>query len=229
MATLGLIGSGNIGGALARLAVEGGLDVVLSNSRGPDTLAGLVSELGPRASAGTAEEAAAAGDLVVVTIPLKNYRKVPQTALDGKTVLDTGNYYPQRDGQIAELDALTVTSSELLARHLGRSHVVKAFNNIYFGHLLSLARPSGAADRSALPIAGDDAQAKERATALLDTLGFDAVDAGPLADSWRMEPGTPVYGVPYLKDPGASLPDDPGGSASVAEIRDALAAAVRPD
>ncbi|MDN3359421.1 NAD(P)-binding domain-containing protein [Actinomadura sp. DC4] len=225
MATLGLIGSGYIGGTLARLAVAAGLDVVLSNSRGPETLAGLASEIGARAA--TAEEAAAAGDWVVVTIPFKAYPQVPQAPLAGKVVLDTGNYYPQRDGQIAELDAGTATSSELVQRHLERSSVVKVFNNIYFEHLLSLARPSGAPDRTALPIAGDDAEAKASATSLLDTLGYDVFDVGPLAESWRTEPGTPVYGTPYLLDPAVPLNEDPGNPAGVDKIRDAVAAAVR--
>ncbi|GAB2855085.1 NAD(P)-binding domain-containing protein [Actinoallomurus bryophytorum] len=227
MATLGLIGSGYIGGTLARLAVEAGLDVVLSNSRGPETLADLAAELGARATAGTSEEAAASGDWVVVTIPFKNYPQVPQAPLEGKTVIDTGNYYPQRDGRFAELDSHATTSSELVQAHLDGSHVVKAFNNIYFEHLWSLARPAGAPDRSALSIAGDDAQAKARTTALLDTLGFDVVDAGPLSEGWRQEPGTPAYGSPYLKDPAAALTADPGAPAGVAEIREALAEAVR--
>jgi predicted dinucleotide-binding enzyme len=227
MTTLGLIGSGYIGGTLARLAVDAGLDVVLSNSRGPDTLAGLAAELGARATAGTPEEAAAAGDWVVVTIPFKNYPQVPQAPLAGKIVIDTGNYYPQRDGQFAELDSQATTSSELVQAHLERSHVVKAFNNIYFEHLRSLARPAGAPDRSALSIAGDDAQAKAGTTALLDTLGYDVVDAGPLSEGWRQEPGTPAYGIPYLKIPGTALPDDPGAPAPAAKIREALAAAVR--
>jgi predicted dinucleotide-binding enzyme len=226
MATLGLIGSGNIGSTLARLAVDAGFDVVLSNSRGPATLSDLVAELGPRARAGTAEEAAAAGDWVVVTIPLKNYRQVPRTSLEGKLVIDTGNYYPQRDGQIAELDSRATTSSELLQRHLAGAHVVKAFNNIYFEHLLSLARPAGAADRSALPIAGDDEGAKAQATVLLDKLGYDVVDVGPLAEGWRIEPGTPVYGVPYQADPTAALPEDPGHPGDAAKVREAVAAAV---
>lgn len=227
MATLGLIGSGNIGGTLARLAADAGLDVVLSNSRGPQTLSGLVSELGPRASAATAEEAGAAGDWVVVTIPLKAYAQVPREVLTDKVVLDTGNYYPQRDGRITELDEGTITTTGLLQRHLADSRVVKAVNNIYFGHLLALARPAGSPDRSALPIAGDDAEAKAAATELLGTLGFDTVDAGTLADSWRMEPGTPVYGTPYLSDPAASLAADPGAPADAAKIKAALDAAVR--
>ncbi|MCX4744516.1 NAD(P)-binding domain-containing protein [Kitasatospora sp. NBC_01287] len=227
MATLGLIGSGNIGGTLARLAVNAGLDVVLSNSRGPETLAQLVAELGPRARAATPAQAAEAGDWVVVTIPLKNAFQLPAAPLAGRIVLDTGNYYPDRDGHFARLDSGEATSSELVQEHLADSKVVKVFNNIYFGHLLDLARPSGAPDRSALPIAGDDAAAKERATTLLDTLGYDAVDAGPLAASWRFQPGTPAYGLPYLKDPAARLDQDPGQPADTATIEQALAAATR--
>ncbi len=132
MTTIGLIGSGNIGSTVARLAVDAGHDVVLSNSRGPETLADLVDELGPHARAATAAEAAAAGDIVVVTVPLKAYREVPVEPLRGKVVIDTNNYYPQRDGHIAELDDESTTVSELLQAHLPESRVVKAFNNIYF-------------------------------------------------------------------------------------------------
>ncbi|MCX4825676.1 NAD(P)-binding domain-containing protein [Streptomyces sp. NBC_01142] len=229
MSTLGLIGSGHIGSTLARLGVAAGLDVVLSNSRGPETLADLVAELGPRARAATSAEAAAVGDWVVVTVPLKNYRQVPVAPLAGKVVLDTNNYYPERDGEIAELDAEETTTSELLQRHLPDAKVVKAFNNIFFTHLAALARRSGAVDRSALPIAGDDPEAKAAATRLLDLLGYDAVDAGPLADSWRFQRDTPAYVVPYAKNPqgrGISM-DDPGVSADAATVRVALAAAQR--
>ncbi|WP_214411869.1 NADPH-dependent F420 reductase [Sphaerisporangium fuscum] len=229
MATLGLIGSGNIGGTLARLAVAAGLDVVLSNSRGPQTLTSLVEELGPRARAATPAEAAAAGDWVVVTVPLKAYRQVPVEPLAGKVVLDTDNYYPQRDGQIPELDTEQTTTSELLQRHLPDAKVVKAFNNIYFKHLAALARPAGAPDRTALPIAGDDPGAKAAATALLDALGFDAVDAGALAEGWRFQRDTPAYAVPYAKNPqGTGIAgDDPGVPADAGTIRAALAAARR--
>ncbi|WP_329577397.1 NAD(P)-binding domain-containing protein [Kitasatospora sp. NBC_01250] len=227
MATLGLIGSGHIGGSLARLAVNAGLDVVLSNSRGPETLADLVAELGPRARAATPAEAAEAGDWVVVTIPLKNAFELDAAPLAGRLVLDTGNYYPDRDGHFAELDSGEFTSSELVQRHLAGATVVKVFNNIYFGHLLSLARPSGAPDRSALPIAGDDAAAKQRVTELLDTLGYLAVDAGTLGDSWRFQPGTPAYGLPYLKDQQARLDQDPGRPAGPSAIQEALDAATR--
>jgi predicted dinucleotide-binding enzyme len=196
--TLGLIGSGNIGSALARLAVNAGFDVVLSNSRGPETLAALVAELGRRARSATPAEAAAAGDLVVATIPLGAYRQLPAAALAGKTVIDTMNYYADRDGRIAELDDDVAASSELVQRHLADSHVVKGFNNIDFVHLFTLARPAGAPDRSALPIAGDEPTAKESVTRLLDTLGYDAVDIGPLSESRRSQPGTPVYVEPYM-------------------------------
>ncbi|AYF77323.1 NADP oxidoreductase [Nocardia yunnanensis] len=197
MTTLGLIGSGHIGGTLARLAVAAGIDVVVSNSRGPETLAELVSELGERARAATADEAAAAGDIVVVTVPLKAYQQVPVEPLAGKVVIDTNNYYPGRDGEFPDLAAGVATSSELLQRHLPRSRVVKAFNNILFRHLAVLARPEGAADRTALPIAGDDAEAKKAAAELISALGYDTVDIGTLADSWRTQPDTPVYGTPY--------------------------------
>ena len=201
MTTVGLIGSGNIGGTLARLAVAAGHDVVLSNSRGPETLKDLVDELGPRARAATPAEAAAAGDLVVVTIPLRAYRDVPAGPLAGKIVIDTNNYYPERDGRFPELDDESTTTSELLQRHLPESTVVKAFNNIYFKHLLALARPTGAADRSALPIAGDDAAAKATVAAFLDSIGYDAVDVGPLADGWRFQRDTTAYAALYSADP----------------------------
>lgn len=200
MTTWGFIGSGNIGSTVARLAVAAGHDVVMSNSRGPATLAELVSDLGEHARAATAAEAAEAGDVVVVTIPLKNYRDVPAEELAGKVVIDTMNYYPSRDGQIPELDSQATTSSELLQGHLADSRVVKGFNNIASQHLGVLPRPSGSADRSALSIAGDDAEAKRTVTRLLDKLGYDTVDLGPLAEGWRVEPGTPAYGLMYAAD-----------------------------
>jgi len=187
--TIGFIGSGHIGGTLARLATAAGFDVVMSNSRGPETLADLVAELGPRARAATASDAAAAGDLVVVSVPLRAYREVPVEALAGKPVMDTNNYYPQRDGQIASLDDGSTTSSELLQRHLPASSVVKVFNNIFFKHLATLARPAGAPDRTALPIAGDEAAAKEAVTAFLDAIGYDAVDARPAGRRRSTIPG----------------------------------------
>ncbi|MGA2825824.1 MAG: NAD(P)-binding domain-containing protein [Streptosporangiaceae bacterium] len=222
MTTVGFIGSGMIGSTVARLSVAAGHDVVISNSRGPDTLKELVGELGPRARAATAEDAAEAGDIVLVAIPLKAYRSVPVRPLVHKTVIDANNYYVARDGQIAALDEGHLTSSELLQQHLRSSLVVKAFNNIYFRHLASLARPAGAADRSYLPIAGDDAQAKAAVTAFLDSIGYGAVDAGPLAEGWRQQPGEPVYGTPY-----GPFEDERGRPASAGTIRAALAAAGR--
>ncbi len=160
MTTIGLIGAGHIGSQVARLAVANGYRVVISNSRGPDTLADLVQELGPNARAGTPNEAATEGDLVVVTIPLKNYRSVPVEPLAGKIVIDTNNYYPQRDGHIPELDKDTTTSAELLQAHLPQAKVVKALNHIYAAELTTHGLPHGTPNRRALVIAGDDAMAK---------------------------------------------------------------------
>ncbi|XUL86019.1 NADPH-dependent F420 reductase [Streptomyces galilaeus] len=197
---LGLIGSGNIGAAVARLAVAAGLDVVLSNSRGPGTLADLVAELGPRARAATPDEAARAGDLVVAAVPLRHYEQLPAQALAGRTVIDTTVYYPYRDGRMEELEEGKLTSSQLVQRHLAGSRVVKTFTNLDFRRLFTLARPAGAADRSALAVAGDDSEAKARVTGLLDAIGYDAVDLGNLADSWRIGPNTPIHVHPYLGD-----------------------------
>src|SRR5215213_6895525 len=194
MTTIGLIGAGNIGSQIARLAVAQGYNVVISNSRGPESLASLVGELGPRARAGTVVEAAEAGDIVVVTVPLKHYRSVPVEPLRGKIVIDTNNYYPQRDGQIAELDNESTTTSELLQAHLPASKVVKGFNHIYAAQLTTDGRPAGTKDRRALVIAGDDAAAKMEVTRLLDQFGFDTVDAGPLKEGWRIQRDTPGYG-----------------------------------
>jgi len=194
MKTIGLIGAGHIGSQVARLAAKSGYDVVISNSRGPDTLSALVAELGPRARAATPADAAKAGDIVVVTIPLKNYRSVPVAPLVGKIVIDTNNYYPERDGHIPELDNETTTTAELLQSHLPQSKVVKAFNHIYAAQLTTDGQPAGTPNRRALVIAGDDAGAKRTITELLDRFGFDTVDAGPLKESWRIQPGTPGYG-----------------------------------
>jgi 8-hydroxy-5-deazaflavin:NADPH oxidoreductase len=223
MATIGFIGSGRIGGTVARLAAAAGYRVVLSNSRGPQTLQDLAGEIGPLASAGTVEQAAEQGDLVVVAVPLRAYRDVPAAPLAGKTVIDANNYYPARDGQISELDARSLTSSELLQRHLPDARVVKAFNNIYYRHLLALARPHGAPDRSALLIAADDPQARTAATEFLDAIGYDAVESGTLAQSWRQEPGSAVYGGvygPFENEAGTPI----GAAALRARITDA-----RPD
>jgi 8-hydroxy-5-deazaflavin:NADPH oxidoreductase len=218
MARIGFIGSGRQGGAVARLAVVAGYDVVLSNSRGPQTLDDLVEELGPRARAATPADAAAAGDLVVVSLPPRAFTAVPVQPLAGKPVLDTINYIPERDGRIPELYDSPLSSSEVLQRHLGSAHVVKVFNNITSWHLGSLGRPPGTPDRSALPIAGDDPAAKGAVTRFLDAIGFDAVDAGTLGSGGRrFQFGTPAFVSPY-----GGLSDEQGTPAGVAAIRAAI-------
>jgi predicted dinucleotide-binding enzyme len=222
MTTVGIIGSGNIGGTVAKLAVAAGHDVVVSNSRGPETLGDLVNALGPRARAATAAEAAEAGDLLLLSVPIKAYPALTDLPVAGKVVMDTGNYYPERDAAIPALLDKTVTGSEYLAQHLAGAEVVKVFNNIFFKHLLHLARPVGAADRSFLPVAGDSDEAKAAVMEFLSSIGYGAVDAGPLAEGWRWEPGTPAYGPPY------GTPDiEQGTPVGIEDIRAALAAATR--
>jgi predicted dinucleotide-binding enzyme len=222
MTTVGFIGSGYLGSAIARLAIAAGHQVVLSNSRGPETLADTAADLGPRASAATSGQAAAAGDIVVVTVPVRAFPDLAAAPLAGKTVIDTCNYGLERDGHIPELDSKSFTSSELLLRYIPDAMVVKAFNTIFFKHLLSLARQPGAADRSYLPIAGDSASAKAAVTAFIESIGYSVVDAGPLADSWRQATGTPVWGTPY--GPASNEKGRPAGEDA---IRAALAAATR--
>ncbi|MDN4648270.1 NADPH-dependent F420 reductase [Curtobacterium sp. PsM8] len=211
MTTIGIIGAGNIGSQLARLAVQHGHQVVIANSRGPETLTDLVTELGEHATAGTREDAATQGEIVVVTVPLGAIDTIPVEPLVGKVVIDTNNYYPQRDGQIAALDEETTTTAEMLQDHLVGAHVVKAFNHIGADHLTEHATPAGTPDRRALVIAGDDATAKTTVADLIDEFGFDTVDAGALAEGWRIQRDTPGYG-PRL---------------TVDELREALAAAKR--
>jgi 8-hydroxy-5-deazaflavin:NADPH oxidoreductase len=194
MKTIGLIGAGHIGSQLARLAVAHGYEVVVSNSRGPETLRPLVDELGPHARAGTPMQAAEAGDIVVVTIPLKNIGSVPVAPLTGKIVIDTNNYYPQRDGHIQELDDERTTTSELVERYLPTSKIVKAFNHIYAAALTTDGQPAGTPNRRALAIAGNDIHAKAAVAGLIDQFGFDVVDMGPLSESWRIQRDTPGYG-----------------------------------
>jgi predicted dinucleotide-binding enzyme len=225
MLTVGIIGSGQIGTTLARLAIGAGHRVVLSNSRGPETLAATVAELGVGASAATSAVAAAAGDIVVVTVPVSAFPELPAAALGGKTVIDTCNYGPERDGHIPELDGSSFTSSELLQRYIPDALLVKAFNNVFYKHLLSLARPAGAAgaaDRTYLPIAGDSASAKAAVTEFIDTIGYSVIDAGSLADSWRQATGTPVWGTPY-----GPYSVESGRPAGEDAIRAALAIATR--
>jgi predicted dinucleotide-binding enzyme len=200
MTTIGFIGAGHIGGTLAQLAISHGYDVVVSNSRGPETLTDLVQQLGDRARAGTAAEAAEAGDVVVVTIPTKNVNEVPVAPLAGKVVIDTNNYYPQRDGQIEALDNESTTVSELLQTHLPESHVVKAFNHIMFSDLATQGVPAGTPERRALAVAGDSDEARAAVSELIDELGFDAVDVGALSEGWRYQRDTEAYVRRYDAD-----------------------------
>ncbi|WP_193611162.1 NADPH-dependent F420 reductase [Nocardioides lijunqiniae] len=200
MTTIGLIGSGHIGAAIAQRAVESGHDVVLSNSRGPETLTDLVERLGDRARAATAQEAAAEGDVVVVTIPFKNVAQVPVEPLAGKVVIDTNNYYFERDGRVPDIDEGRTSVSEVLAAHLPESRVVKAFNAIQAAHIVSAATPPGDPARRAIPIAGDDEEAKQLVAGLVDEIGFDVVDAGPLAEGRRFDRDKPAYGAELAAD-----------------------------
>jgi predicted dinucleotide-binding enzyme len=197
MKTIALIGSGNIGQAIAKQAIAHGYTVVLSNSRGPETLADLVAELGPQASAATAADAAAAGDMAVVTVPFKNYLDVPVEPLAGKVVIDTNNYYFERDGHYSDLDNGDATVSGLLAAHLPTSKVVKAFNMIQALAIGTDAKPETDIGRRALPIAGDDTDAKKRVTALIEEFGFDVVDVGPLVEGRRFDRDKPAYGPSF--------------------------------
>ena len=199
MTTIGLIGSGNIGSTVARLAVDAGYDVVVSNSRGPETLSDLASSLGDHARAGTTQEAAQA-DLVVLTIPLGKVDALPADLLDGKVVVDTGNYYPQRDGRIDALEDGSATTSGLVQQHFPGARIVKGFNNIYSAHLGTLKRPAGASDRNTLMIAGDDAEAKREVTEFFDRIGYDTFDTGSLADSWRFQRDQSAYANAYAAD-----------------------------
>ncbi|WP_435742426.1 NADPH-dependent F420 reductase [Microbacterium sp. PMB16] len=193
MTTLGIIGAGHIGSQVARVAVANGYDVVIANSRGPETLADLISELGPRAKAATAADAATAGDAVVVTVPLRAIDQLPVDELAGKIVLDTNNYYFERDGHIDALDKGETTTSELLQRRLPTSKIAKAFNHIYASEITTDGKPAGTANRRALATAGDDAEAIEFVTRLYDEAGFDTVNVGPLSESWRVERDRPAY------------------------------------
>ena len=191
---IGIIGAGQIGGTLTRRLTELGHTVSVANSRGPETLADLARETG--ATAVSVTDAVRGKDLIIVTIPEKNIPDLPTGLFEGMpdnvVVVETGNYYPrQRDGRIDGIEA-GMTESRWVERQLGRP-VIKAFNNIYAEHLLKLGRPAGAPDRIALPVAGDDKAAKAVVMRLVDELGFDAVDAGTLDESWRQQPGTPVY------------------------------------
>ncbi|KAI9349808.1 NADP oxidoreductase coenzyme F420-dependent [Zopfochytrium polystomum] len=204
--TIGLVGYGNINSALARHAVAAGYRVLLSNSRGPSSLTAAAAELGPLATAVSVADAIRHSDIVSFSVPFKaafDDAAFPADAFAGKIVIETLNYYPDRDGRFPALDAREATSSELLQRRFKSARIVKAFNNIFFKHLESLARPRGHSERSALPIAGDDGEVKASAAAFVEDVGFDAVDVGTLADSWRSEPNTPVFVYPYFARAGS--------------------------
>jgi 8-hydroxy-5-deazaflavin:NADPH oxidoreductase len=198
---IGIIGAGNIGGALTRRLTAVGHDVSVANSRGPETLSELASETG--ATAATAEDAVRDAELVIVTIPLKNIPSLPRELFDGRApgapIIDTNNYYPQqRDGLIEEIEN-GLTEARWVEQHVG-SPLVKVFNNIYAAHLQDLGKPKGDPDRFGLPVAADNVAAKELVMELVDEIGFDPVDAGGLDDSWRQQPGTPCYAADLKAD-----------------------------
>lgn len=195
MTTLGIIGAGHIGSQVARVAIANGYDVVIANSRGPETLADLVAELGPNARAATAEDAAVAADVAVVTVPLRAIDDLPAEQLAGKIVLDTNNYYFERDGHIEALDKGETTTSELVQRALPNSKIAKAFNHIFASEITSDGTPAGTPNRRALATAGDDAEAVAFVTRFYDEAGFDTVNVGPLSESWRVERDRPAYVV----------------------------------
>jgi 8-hydroxy-5-deazaflavin:NADPH oxidoreductase len=195
MSTFGIIGAGNIGTAVATAVIGLGHDVVIANSRGPETLGDLIARLGPTARAATAQEAAEAAEVAVVTVPLKAIDQIPVEPLAGKIVLDTNNYYWERDGHVPSLDAGETTTSGLLQEHLPTSKVVKAFNHIGSADITTTGSPAGTPGRRALATASDFPDAVEFVTRLYDELGFDTVDTSPLSESWRVERDRPAYVV----------------------------------
>ena len=195
---IGVIGAGFIGRLIAIHGVRNGHEVMLSNSRGPETLRSAVAAI--KCKSGSAEIAAKFGEVVFLAVPFRNYRSLPAQALAGKIVVDANNYYPDRDGPIPELDSGEATTSELTASHLNESRVVKAFNAIMANDLEKDGLPVGSVGRRALPIAGDDKAAKTVVVSLMDEFGFDAVDAGPLSEGWRFERARPAYCVPFGRD-----------------------------
>ncbi len=191
---IAVIGSGNIGGTSARLLAKAGHRVALANSRGPESLTQLVEEIDGDVRALELPDALAFGEVVLLAIPFGRYRLMEVGPVQGKVVIDATNYYPERDGGLAELDRGEETSSALIESHLVAARVVKAINTIYWEHLRDRGTPAGTEGRMAIPIVGDDAEAKRVVAGLLDDMGFDAVDGGHLEDGFRQQPGTPVYG-----------------------------------
>ncbi|WP_269756508.1 NADPH-dependent F420 reductase [Agromyces humatus] len=200
MTTIGIIGAGHIGSQVARAAIGAGYDVVIANSRGPETLADLVAELGPKARAATATDAATAADVAVVTVPFKAYASIPAEPLAGKIVIDTNNYYWERDGHVPALDAGRDTVSGMLQKHLPTSRVAKGFNHITAAQITTDGRPAGSSDRRALATSSDFDDAAQLVTDLYEQLGFDTVNVGPLAASWRVERDQPAYVARQTRD-----------------------------
>ena len=193
MTTIGIIGSGHVGSNLARAAIAHGYDVVISNSQGPDSLGGLVADLGPQATAATSAAAAAAADFAIVAIPITTIDQVPVEPLAGKVVITTVNYFPDRRGHIAEIDNGTTTAPGLLQAHLPTSKVVRAFSMLDAADMSGDGHPEGDPKRRALALAGDDPAAKQLVARLYDEFGFDTVDIGGLDESWRVDAGQPAF------------------------------------
>lgn len=200
---IGIIGAGFIGRLIAIHGIRNGHEVMISNSRGPDSLRSTVAAI--KCKSGFAEDAAKFGEVVFLAVPFSNYLSLPAQALVGKIVVDVNNYYPDRDGPIPALDSGEATTSELTADHLKGAKVVKAFNAIMANDLEKDGLPAGSAGRRALPMAGDDNAAKAVVSKLMDEFGFDVVDAGPLAEGWRFERARPAYCVPFKRDDLASV------------------------
>lgn len=208
---IGIIGAGFVGRAVAKLAIKAGHQVMLSNSRGPQTLFSLKPMIG--CEIGNAADAASFGDIVLIAVPLTAIGQLPVAEIGGKPVIDAVNYYPERDGQIAELDDQTTTTSEYLAGFLPHAQITKAFNAIQMTDLESDGLPAGDLQRRALPVAGDDAETKKAVMALYDAFGFNAVDAGALSEGWRFQKGMPAYCVRMTEN----------------ELKASLEGAVRPE
>ncbi|MCF0049312.1 NAD(P)-binding domain-containing protein [Dyadobacter sp. LJ53] len=205
MNTIGIIGAGMIGSQIARLSVNAGLNVLISNSRGPQTLETLIKELGSKARAVTSDQAVAQADIVVLAIPFGIYASLLPEQYASKIIIDTTNYYPERDGVMQEVQTDQIASSELVQGHLKGARLVKALSNMDWVRLYQGARPLEGSRRSAVPIASDDQEAKSVVTEFLGRIGYDTVDMGTLKDSWRSEPTMPVYVAPYLGKPDAEL------------------------
>lgn len=202
------IGAGPIGRGIAHLSSVAGWRVFISNSRGPESLEALVSDLGPGVSARTAEAAVADADLVVLSVPFGRFPSLAPGLLTGKVVIDTMNYAPGRDGPMAEVDDAGLVTSPLVQSHFDGAQIVKALHNLDYIRLVTAARPRGVVDRVALPVAGDHAAANALVATFLDEIGYDSVDVGSLSESWRCGPGSPVYCKAYVGDPPDEFDDE---------------------